>query len=458
MTAQRTATTIGELTAAYLERLEEKTPASHTLHRQASRVLSGGVSSHFKAWQPFYVREAKGARLVDVDGNEYVDLIMGFGPNLLGHSPDVVVNAVREAIGRGTSLAIATPLEVELAQMIARLVPSMEQMRFVVSGTEATMMALRTARAFTGRTKVARFEGHYHGQHDWALVSVADVGADERAPAPVPTGAGIPLSVLEETIVLPWDDNDAVAPLVRGVAGDLAAVICEPVPFSNIGGVEPDHEFVRALRELTWERGILLVFDEVITGFRLGLGGAAERFGFAPDLHVFGKTVGGGFPIGVYGGRRDVMEAVVTPSGGPHGAETIFQSGTFSGAPPAMVAGIAMLGELERTDAIAVADARAEAIREGWRALARDLELAVQVTGISSWLGLFFTDRQIRTRRDAMTADPARQRAFSLGLLLNGVYMTPSHPGFTSAAHTEVDVQHVLEASERVLSDIKAAQ
>ena len=455
--AQRTTTTIDELTAAYLERLEEKTPASHALHRHASPFLSGGVSSHFKAWQPFYVREAKGSRLIDVDGNEYVDLIMGFGPNFLGHSADVVIDAVREAIGHGTSLAIATPLEVELAQTIARLVPSMEQMRFVASGTEATMMALRTARAFTGRTKVARFEGHYHGQHDWALVSVADVGEDERAPTAVPVGAGIPQSVLEETVVLPWNDIDAVAPLVRG-AGDLAAVICEPVPFSNIGGVEPDHEFMRALRELTWERRILLVFDEVITGFRLALGGAAERFGFAPDLHVFGKTVGGGFPIGIYGGRRDVMEAVVTPSGGPHAPETVFQSGTFSGAPPAMVAGIAMLHELERTDAIAVADARAEAIREGWRAIARDLDLAVRVTGISSWLCLFFTDHQIRTRRDAMTADSAAQRAFSLGLLLNGVYLTPSHPGFTSAAHTKADVEQVLEASERVLWDIKTAQ
>ncbi len=455
--AQRTATTIEELTATYLERLEEKTPASHELYRQASRVLSGGASSHFKAWQAFYVRDAKGSRLVDVDGNEYVDLIMGFGPNLLGHSPDVVIDAVRDAIGRGTSLAIATPLEVELAQTIARLVPSMEQMRFVASGTEATMTAFRAARAYTGRTKVARFEGHWHGQHDWALVSTAQVGSDERAPASVPDGAGIPSSVLEETVVLPWNDADAVAPHVRSAAGELAAVICEPVPFSNIGGVEPDHEFLRALRELTRDRGILLIFDEVITGFRLGLGGAAEHFGFAPDLHVFGKTVGGGFPIGVYGGRRDVMEAVVTPRGGPHGAETIFQSGTFSGAPPAMVAGVAMLRELERTDAIAVADSRAEAIREGWRSLARDLELAVQVTGISSWFGLFFTDREIRTRRDAMTADPARQRAFSLGLLLNGVYLMPSHPGFTSAAHTEADVQHVLEASERVLSDIKAA-
>jgi glutamate-1-semialdehyde 2,1-aminomutase len=440
-----------------VERLAERTPGSHALHREARLVLSGGVSSHFKAWQPFYVREAKGARLVDVDGNDYVDLVMGFGPNLLGHSPAVVIDSVREVIGRGTSLAIATPLEVELAQTISRLVPSMQQMRFVGSGTEATMMALRVARAFTGRTKIARFEGHYHGQHDLALVSVAHTAGDERRPEAVADGAGIPQGVLDDVVVLPWDDIDAAAPLVRGEAGELAAVILEPVPFSNLGGQEPNHEFMRALRELTLVTGVLLVFDEVITGFRLAVGGAAERFGFAPDLHVFGKTVGGGFPIGVYGGRRDVMEAVVTPKDGdPHGSQTIFQSGTFSGAPPAMAAGLAMLKEIEETDAIHVADARAAAIREGWRSIADDLGLAVQVTGISSWLGLYFTERPIRTRRDALSADPGRQRAFSLGLLLGGVYLAPSHPGFTSTAHSDVDVQRVLDVSERVLTEINA--
>jgi glutamate-1-semialdehyde 2,1-aminomutase len=452
------AATIDELTTTYLDRLSERTPRSHALRAEAERVLAGGVSSHFKAWQPFYVREAKGAHLTDVDGNDYVDLIMGFGPNLLGHSADVIVEAVRETIGRGTSLAIATPLEVQLAQTIARLVPSMEEMRFVVTGTEATMMALRTARAFTGRSRVARFEGHYHGQHEAALVSVARLGGSERRPEAVPAGAGIPPAVLDDVVVLPWNDIDQVAPHVREAADDLAAIILEPVPFSNIGGEEPDHEFLRALRELTWERGVLLVFDEVITGFRLGLGGAAAHFGVAPDLHCFGKTVGGGFPIGVFGGRRDVMEAVVRPRpDDPHAAETIFQSGTFSGAPPAMAAGLAMLRELEGTDALAVADARAEAIRAGWREIVAQLGLDAQVTGISSWLGISFTGRPIRTRRDALTADARRARAFSLGLLLGGVYLGPSHPGFTSAAHTEEDVARVLEVSEQVLTEISRA-
>jgi glutamate-1-semialdehyde 2,1-aminomutase len=453
------ATTLAALTDDYVERLAALTPRSHALRLEAEQVLAGGVSSHFKAWQPFYVQDARGSHLTDVDGNDYVDLIMGFGPNSLGHSPDAVVEAVRETIGHGTSLAIATPLEVELARTISRLMPSMELMRFVPSGTEATMMAARTARAFTGRSRVARFEGHYHGQHDAALVSVAHVAGSERRPEPAPDGAGIPQGVVDDVVVLPWNEIDLVAPLVREVADDLAAIILEPVPFSNVGGVEPDHEFVRALRELTWDRGVLLVFDEVITGFRLGLGGAAAHFGVTPDLHCLGKAVGGGFPVGVFGGRRDVMEAVVRPRpGDPHAAETIFQSGTFSGTPPAMAAGVALLGELETTDAIAVADARAEQIRAGWREIVAELGLEAQVTGISSWLGISFTGRPIRTLRDALTADRARARSFSLGLLLGGVYLTPSHPGFTSAAHTDEDVQHVLAVSERVLGQIAATE
>jgi glutamate-1-semialdehyde 2,1-aminomutase len=452
------ATTIDALTSRYLVELEGRAPGSHDLRRRAEHVLAGGVSSHFKAWQPFYVRDARGAHLTDVDGNDYVDLVMGFGPNPLGHSPEVVLRAVREQLARGTSLAIATPLEVELAETISRLVPSMELMRFVTTGTEATMMAARTARAFTGRSRIARFEGHYHGQHDAALVSVAHVAGDEREPRGSPDGAGIPASVLDEVVVVPWNDIDLVAPVVRDVADDLAAIILEPVPFSNIGGEAPDPEFLRALRELTSQHGVLLVFDEIVTGFRLGIGGAAAHFGLVPDLHCFGKAVGGGLPVGVYGGRRDVMEAVVRPRpGDPHAPETIFQSGTFSGAPPVMAAGIAMLRELEHTDAIAVADARAEAIRAGWRELVAADRLAAQVTGISSWLGVAFTDRPIRTRRDAITADPERARAFSLGLLAGGVYLAPSHPGFTSAAHTEADVQRVLETSERVLHEIAAA-
>src|SRR5262249_48729213 len=213
-----TTTGIQALTADYLERLAARTPRSHALRLEAEQVLAGGVSSHLKAWQPSYVQEARGSHLTDVDGNDYVDLIMGFGPNSLGHSPDAVVDVVREAVGHGTSLAIATPLEVELAQTISRLMPSMETMRFVPRGTEATMMAARTARAFTGRSRIARFEGHYHGQHDAALVSVAHVAGSEQRPEPAPDGAGIPQGVIDDVVVLPWNEIDLVAPLVREVA------------------------------------------------------------------------------------------------------------------------------------------------------------------------------------------------------------------------------------------------
>ena len=252
-----------------------------------------------------------------MDGNDYVDLIMGFGPNPLGHSPDVVVEAVREAVAHGTSLAIATPLEVELAQTISRLVPSMEVMRFVVTGTEATMMALRTARAFTGRLADRPFRR--------PLPRPARRRARQRRARRRlggPSGARSPTARASRRAS---STTSSCCPGTRSTSwrrscarsrDDLAAIILEPVPFSNIGGEEPDPEFLRALRELTWERGVLLIFDEVITGFRLGLGGAAAHFGFAPDLHCFGKAVGGGFPVGVFGGRRDVMEAVVTPRPG----------------------------------------------------------------------------------------------------------------------------------------------
>ena len=449
---------IESLTSRYLGQLAERTPTSHELRRQAERVLAGGVSSHFKAWQPFYVREAHGAHLTDVDGNDYVDLIMGFGPNLLGHSPPAVIEKARATFARGTSLAIATPLEVELAETIARIVPTMELMRFVTTGTEATMMALRTARAFTGRTKIARFEGHYHGQHDTALVSVAHVAGPAVRPDPIADGAGIPQGVLDDVVVLPWNELELAAPILRDHARELAAIVLEPVPFSNIGGEEPVAGFLEGLRAIASEIGALLVFDEVVTGFRLGLGGAAARYGVVPDLHCLGKAAGGGFPIGVFGGRRDVMEAVVTPRRDPHSAQTIFQSGTFSGTPQSMAAGLAMLRELEETDALAVANARAEAIRTGWRALIADLGFEAQVTGTSSWLGLSFTSRPIRTRRDALTADVGLARAFSLGLLLGGVYLAPSHPGFTSSAHDEGDVARVLDASEQVLSELVRAQ
>jgi glutamate-1-semialdehyde 2,1-aminomutase len=434
-------------------------PESHALRGDARQFLAGGASSHRKAaWQPFYLREARGSHIVDIDDNEYVDVVMGFGPNFLGHSPNVVTNAVNAARDSGLCLGIATPHEVELARKVRDLVPSAERMRFVVTGTEATMMAMRVARAFTGRQKLARFEGHYHGQHDAALVSgTGQVSGPALVPEPVADCAGIPESIVRDVVVLPWHDVEAAVQRIRGLAHELAAVIVEPIPFA-LGGNPPTSGMLEALRAVTEEHGILLIFDEVIIGFRLAPGGAAEVFGVKPDLRTFGKLVGGGYPIGIFGGRSDVMEEVVTPRDDGHSTDIIFQSGTFSGMPPAMVAGLAVLGEVEKGEAQRVADVQAARVREGWTQIARSLDLPAQVTGMSSWFGLYFTDRPIRSLRDARTVDSAVQRAFSLGLLASGVYLSPGHQGFASAAHTESDVELVLDASERVLGQIAEAR
>jgi glutamate-1-semialdehyde 2,1-aminomutase len=451
----RAARRLRDLIAVYEEWLATQLARSHALAARASARLPGGVSSAGKSWYPLYLREGRGAHLVDIDGNEYVDLIGGFGPNLLGHAPEAVLSAAAEAAGRGTVLAVATELEVELAETIASLVPSMEQMRFVTSGTEATMLALRVARAYTGRTKVAKFEGHYHGQHDAVLVSA--VGREMAGPAQAPVAvrdcAGLGGQVESDTVVLPWNNTDAMVALLRAHAGELAAVICEPVPFFLIGGNPPNAGLLETLRQVTEEEQILLIFDEVVTGFRLEPGGAAAHFGVVPDLHTFGKLVGGGFPIGVYGGRAELMGTVLD---GP-GAARIYQSGTFSGSPVSMAAGIAMLNRLADGAPQAIAAARAEALRDGWRASIAASGLAAQVTGMASWLGFYFVDAPVRDRRDVLANDLERARAFSLGLLSQGVYLPPGRPGFTSAVHSDGDIEVVLAASGRVIAEIADA-
>jgi glutamate-1-semialdehyde 2,1-aminomutase len=437
----------------YEDELVRRAPNCVRLREEAASVLAGGVSGDGKKWSPLYVREAKGSSFTDLDGNTYVDLCMGFGPNLLGHAPDEVIEPVAETLTRGTALAIATELEIELARAIQKQIPSMELIRFVTSGSEATMMALRAARAFTGRPRIAKFEGHYHGQHDFVLVSGigATVAGEPANPQPVLDCAGIPPAVADNVVVLPWGDIDACERIVREHASELAAVICEPVPYQLLGGAPPEPDFLQALRTITKANDVLLIFDEVVTGFRLAAGGASEYFDVTPDLHTLGKVAGGGLPIGVYGGRRDILEAVLTTG---EERSRIFQSGTFSGAPAAMAAGLAMINVLARGEARSSADARAHELREGWRTLAGRHEISLQVTGIASWFGLHFTDRAIKTRRDALQSDRRLERTFALGLLVRGVYMPEGHPGFTSAAHSETDIRHVLDTSDEVMGEL----
>ena len=446
---------LGLLIKSYEDALARALPQSAALKARGSASLAGAVSANVKLWYNIYVREAKGSRFRDIDDNSYIDLCMGYGPNILGHSPDFLIDAVASVIRSGTSLAIATPLEVQLAEKIQTCVPSMELMRFVVSGTEATMMAMRAARAFTGKSKVAKFVGHYHGQHD--LILFNGVGDHADAVTPVPDCAGLPDNLTDNIIVLPWNDLDRSVELITQYADELAAVICEPVPFFQLGGNPPDPGFLQGLRDITSQTGVLLVFDEVITGFRLCLGGAAEYFSVKPDLHTFGKLIGGGFPIGVYGGRKDIMEKVVSLGGHGSARGKIFQSGTFSGVPPSMAAGLAMVSALESSEVYRTVGDRAEQLRAGWRSITSELGMAAQITGIESIFGIYFTDRPIRALADADTNDALVSRAFSLGLLAHGVYFKPAHPSVTAVTHTPDDIAEVLRVSRTVLEEIQAA-
>lgn len=434
-----------------------RTPRSRELWEEARRVLPGGVSGNAKFFKPhpLYVERASGARVVDVDGNEYVDLLAGAGSAILGHRPEAVTRAVAAQLGRAVSPIFATELEVRLAQKVAAHMPYMEMVRFVNSGSEATLLLARAARAFTGRERIAKFEGHYHGQHDFGLTGAFVAGAGpEGRPEPIAGCAGTEPSSLADILLLPYNDAAALD-LVREHASELAAVFVEPVAGFGIGAVPAEREWLAALREVTAENGILLVFDEIVTGFRLGLGGASTWFGVRPDLGAIGKIVGGGFPIGGFGGRRDVLEKVVTPTKAPSDVkEKIFASGTFSGNPVTMAAGLAMIAELERVDPYDVLARRGERLRAGLREAARSAGLDLRATGAASILHVHFAQEPIRDKRSALRADPVRQYVFSMGMIANGVLLPPAHPGFLSTAHGEADVDEVLRVARGVLGEM----
>jgi glutamate-1-semialdehyde 2,1-aminomutase len=448
-----TATSLDELAERLLKEAEARVPTSVKLFNEGRDYLSAGVSSNSKTWCHLYVEHAVGTKLVDVDGNEYVDLMMGYGPNLLGHSAPAIVEAAQSAVEGGTTLVVATPLEVTLARQIQRLMPSMEQMRFVTTGTEATLTAMRVARAFTGRNRVAKFEGHYHGQHDNVLMagSLGGITAGPaNAPWPIPDCGGIPPNVGENILVLPWGDLEGCRTLIAQHAAELAAVICEPVPVLNLGAVPPSQGFLADLRAITEEHDVLLIFDEVITAFRLARGGATEHFGIKPDLHTLGKAAGGGMPIGVYGGRRDVMEAVVTPKANQEPQERAFQSGTFSGNRLSMATGIAMLDALDDGSVLERANLRGDELRSGLSELAENLKVNAYISGVASIVSVTFDVADARTYRDFEKRSKGKDRLFALGLLARGVYWTPGHPAFLSSVHSSEDIDHCLQASEEV--------
>jgi glutamate-1-semialdehyde 2,1-aminomutase len=406
---------------------------------RAVEITPGGVSSPVRAFrsvggQPFFVDRAEGCRLWDVDGNAYIDYVLSWGPLIFGHARAELVEAVREAALHGTSYGAPIPAEVELAELVREFVPSMEMVRFVSSGTEATMSAIRLARAYTGRDMFLKFEGCYHGHADSFLVKagsgVATLG--------LPNSPGVPAALSELTLTAPFNDLDAVREIFRVHGGRIAAVILEPV-VGNAGFIPPVEGFLPALRELTEQDGALLVFDEVMTGFRVAPGGAQERFGIRPDLTTLGKVIGGGLPVGAYGGRREIMERIA-PSG------PVYQAGTLSGNPLAMAAGLAQLRLLRETDPYPLLERRTRRLVEGLLDAAR--ELGVDATGgnLGSMWGLFFTAGPVRSFADAGGADVEFFRRFFHECLARGVFFAPSafEAGFLSVAHEDDVVDETI--------------
>jgi glutamate-1-semialdehyde 2,1-aminomutase len=418
---------------------------SRSIDDAARQLLPGGVDSPVRAFravggEPVVIAYGSGARLFDVDGNEYIDYVGSWGPLIHGHAHPAVVRVLQKAAARGTSFGATTELEVELAQLVASMVPSIELVRFVNSGTEATMSAIRVARAFTGRDKVLKFEGCYHGHSD-GLLAKAGSGI---ATLGLPDSAGVPASFTAETLLAPFNDRAAVEAAFDQHTDAIAAVIVEPIP-ANMGLVLPAGGFLQFLREITQRAGSLLIFDEVISGFRVSSGGAQMYFGVLPDLTCLGKIIGGGLPVGAYGGRRDIMQ-MVAPAG------TVYQAGTLSGNPMAMAAGIVTLRLLAANDGSAyrTLDALGAQLAEGLRAAAKAAEASVSITQIGSMMTVFFADRAPADYASAERADTERYARFFHAMLDAGVYLPPSQfeAMFVSLAHGQAEIERTVDAAK----------
>ena len=420
--------------------------SSETLFAEALRYIPGGVNSPVRAFravggQPFFVNRAKGSHVWDVDGREYIDYVCTWGPAILGHAHPAIIRAVQEAAEHGTSFGIPNPLEVTLARMICDAVPSVQKVRMCNSGTEATMSAIRLARGFTKRDKIIKFEGCYHGHADSLLVK-AGSGALTFGH---PDSAGVPASFTQHTIVLPFNDIEAVKAAFAANPNQIAAIILEPVP-GNAGLYLPKPGYLESLREITSANGALLIFDEVMTGFRLALGGAQALFGISPDLSCFGKIIGGGLPVGAFGGRADIMD-ILAPLG------PVYQAGTLSGNPLAMAAGIAALRELQSLKAYDVLENRGRQLESGMRNAARAAKIDVQFIRIGSMFCGYFSSAPVRNLADAMKSDRARFAKFFHAMLAEGIYLAPSQfeAGFISTAHTESDLSRTISAAVKSL-------
>jgi len=420
---------------------------STKLFEEAQAYLPGGVDSPVRAFKavggnPIFLKRGQGSRVYDEDGNEFLDYVCSWGPLILGHAHPQVVQALKQAIERGTSFGAPTELETRLARTVCDAVPSIEMVRFTNSGTEATMSALRLARAYTNRDKIVKFAGCYHGHSDGLLVK-AGSGATTLG---LPDSPGVPHGYAQNTLVAPFNDLEAVRQLFER-HGDIAAVIVEPVA-ANMGVVPPQPGFLDGLRDLTQASGALLIFDEVITGFRVAYGGAQELYGVMPDLNCLGKVIGGGLPVGAYGGRAEIMERMA-PAG------PVYQAGTLSGNPLAMTAGIETLAILREGDAYAELDDKACRLGDGIGAVATTSGMAIQVSRVGSLLTIFFSAQPVVDHESAKLADTNLFGEFFQRLLGEGIYWPPSQfeAAFLSLAHSSEDIDTTIAAIGRALAD-----
>ena len=417
------------------------THRSQELFKEAQALLPGGVSSPVRAFravggQPLFIDKGEGAYLIDADGNRYIDYVLSWGPLILGHAHPGVVQALQWAVGRGTSYGAPSPLELQLARLVMEFMPNIEMLRFVNSGTEATMSALRLARAFTKRDKIIKFEGCYHGHADLLLVQagsgIATLG--------LPDSPGVPLATVQDTLVARYNDIDSAAGLFEQFPDSIAAVIVEPVA-GNMGVVLPQSGFLETLRELCTRHSALLIFDEVMTGFRVHPGGAQALYDIHPDLTTLGKVIGGGLPVGAYGGRKEIME-LVAPAG------PVYQAGTLSGNPLAMTAGIATLNILKEPGSWSRLEERAAALAAGIRSAAQQAGVSIQQTRAGTMFTTFFTDQEPLDWQSVKTCDTERYGRFFRRLLESGVYLAPSQfeAGFLSTAHGDEEIENTVLA------------
>jgi len=421
---------------------------SQALFAASQQVIPGGVNSPVRAFRavggtPPFIERGSGCRLYDVDGNTYIDYCLSWGPLILGHAHPEVVAALQETLSRGTSFGAPTELELRMAQKVIDCLPSVEVVRMVNSGTEATMSAIRLARAYTGRTKVIKFIGCYHGHHDSMLVR-AGSGATDLG---VPDSPGVPAAATAGTLSIRYNDLAGVEAAFREFGSDIAAVIVEPVA-ANMGLVLPEPGFLEGLRRVTREHGALLIFDEVLTGWRVAYGGAQAYYGIDPDLTTFGKVIGGGLPVGAYGGRREIM-SLVAPSG------PVYQAGTLSGNPLAMTAGLTTLEVLGRPGNFERIVALTERLVSGLNQVLEHLDLPYRAESAGTLFGLFFTPERVVDYETALTADTRLFSRYHHAMLRRGIYLAPSQfeAGFMSLAHTEAEVDATVAAAEEALRE-----